>query len=740
MKLSPWLAFLLLVVAVGSEAADPYLVARYDSLHDTPAQRRFRELAPMPAGVVYIQQPGEGEPEMRAHFRQMRELGFNALKQIMPLRGWTVERIQLIALEEGIIPWWFGEGGYEPVTPELSARLGVPAGTPTVDALRHPAMIAYQHGQLRRRIDRTAEFIRQSPKRQFLRTGSVAFDPECGGRGRELTEKGERLFLAWLRETYGSVERLSEAWNQDHAGLFLGDRQGFRSWDDVAAYWKRMPSREYRHTRDILRFKADHGLGRIRGFARELAAFDPLYPFRGGGEAGLFLPSAWYGVDFEGIAGAVAEHGSFYPSMHFSWHFDEVNHELTRPVYMQAALMADLFKGGWTGGWESTGGPQQLDGESDTGIPNSYFVGSGELMQLSLSQLAGGFRGFGIWCWNARSAGKEAGEYSLLDRNGAVTDRAVRIGQLGQAMQRHRLELWRARKEPLVGVFFDWENEAVWAAMSCVGRESFRSKPVEARIGVSRGLINGNIPFEYVTPANLRRGLAGRYRVIYLPAVLAMQRDVFDLLADYVANGGRLVMDLPSAWFDDSARLFPTGRGSKFAEVFGATLDDFQYSGVNRQLRLGEHRLDGFVASLTPGPARVVARYDDGRPAITEHRHGRGTAVILGFEASGRCHRPDNPAGERLLREHALGGLAAPFACDEAIVYRLASPAADHYFLINDGPARTATLRLDGPRYRRLSDAISGEELAFGATVKLDAHDARWLRAERATSTAGAAE
>ncbi len=88
------------------------------------------------------------------------------------------------------------------------------------------------------------------------------------------------------------------------------------------------------------------------GFAEGWEPFSPM----GGGEAGLFLPSAWYCVDFEGIAGAVAEHGSFYPSMHFSWHFDEVNHELTRPVYMQAALMADLFKGGWTGGWDSTGG------------------------------------------------------------------------------------------------------------------------------------------------------------------------------------------------------------------------------------------------------------------------------------------------------------------------------------------------------------------------------------------------
>ena len=122
-KLPAWLAAVLCVVPIGSAAADPYLVDRYDSLHDTPAQRRFRALAPMPAGVVYIQQPGEGDREMRAHFRQMRALGFNCLKQIIPLPDATVEDIQLVALEEGIIPWWFGEGGYEPVTPELSVRL-----------------------------------------------------------------------------------------------------------------------------------------------------------------------------------------------------------------------------------------------------------------------------------------------------------------------------------------------------------------------------------------------------------------------------------------------------------------------------------------------------------------------------------------------------------------------------------------------------------------------------------------
>jgi len=63
-------------------ASDPYLISKYDALHDSPMQQRLRALRPWPVGVVFIQQPGMGLPEMRGHFRKMRELGFTCLKQV----------------------------------------------------------------------------------------------------------------------------------------------------------------------------------------------------------------------------------------------------------------------------------------------------------------------------------------------------------------------------------------------------------------------------------------------------------------------------------------------------------------------------------------------------------------------------------------------------------------------------------------------------------------------------------
>nr|MCU0341379.1 beta-galactosidase [Spirosomataceae bacterium] len=362
-----------------AQSNDPYLTRLYDSLHDSPMQQKFRKLAPMPAGVVYVQAPHEGEREMREHFRTMKRLGFNALKQIMPLPTWSIEQIALVALEEGIVPWWYGEGGYEAITDGLLDKLGIAKNLPVEQVLQHPKMVDYQKSLLKKRIENTQQYIQNSPDKKFMRVTSVAFDPEIGGRGVELSEKGEKLFLEWLKNRYQTVENLNRAWNQYHAGLFLNEHRLLTDWDDVAKNLRNLTGREYNHVKDIYRFKVAHNLRRIRESAAQFNAFDPNAPYRGGGELAVFHPFAWYSVDMEGIAEALTDYGSFYPSMHFSWHYNLVKGEVTKSLYQQASLMNDFNKGGWTGGWESTGGPQQLDGEKNPGHDNSYYVGEGEV-------------------------------------------------------------------------------------------------------------------------------------------------------------------------------------------------------------------------------------------------------------------------------------------------------------------------------------------------------------------------
>jgi len=717
-----FLLFTFLYLSGLAQQPDEFLTSVYDKLHDSPLQQKFKIMHPMPTGVVFVQHPGEGEKEIRDHFRLMKKLGFNSLKQIQTVSGWTENQIALIAIEEGIIPWWYGQGGWEEMTPGLLAKIGIPATTPITEAMKNSKMIKYQNDLMRNVI------LESEKPNRSVSGGSVAYDPLVGGRGIDLNETGEKLFTEWCRKTYGSIENLNKAWNSDHIGL-EPPGGSFKSWEDFNSRWKSVPGRECRNNFDILKFKVDHSLETIKARAERLRQINPNAPFRAGGELGLFRPQASFCVDLESIANIMTEYGSFYPSIHFVWHFNEVNGELARPFYMQTSLASDYFKGGWSGPWEATGGPQQLSGEKS--LNTGFTVDEGIMTQFILSQIAGGFKGFGLWCWSVRTAGLEVGEYSLLDRNNQPGPRAIKVGKIAQAMDKYRDEIWEAHKEPLVGVLTDWNNEAMMTVLSVKSRPDYAFDPYYSRIGVSRALINDNIPFEYVTLRDLKAGLAPRYKIIYLPGNLVFTTDLMPILTEYVKQGGRLIMDMPGAIMDEYSRVYPTGKGSDFERLFGTTVNDFQFSGFNITNTIDGLILKGFTVYATPTMAQVMAKYDNGNPAIMENRLGKGTAVLVGFEASKMCYKPENTTVESMLLNYSLGSYSSPYQCQEAIVYRLSSPAADHYFLINDSanPVK-ANLLFKNYKYKSSTDAVTGEEINT-KEIPIEPNNGIWVRCEK---------
>ncbi len=714
--------------------SDPYLTALHDSLNDSAMQRKFRRIAPMPFGVVFLPWAGMTEEDMRGHFREMKRLGFTNLKQTMPTPEWSEARILAVAHEEGIIPFWYGEGGWEDITDELLDQLDIPRDTPMPEIREDARMREYQHEVIKRRIGR--EKISAQVEGTVLQEAGMERPPDNLRLHNDpvLWDDSVPFFKQWVKAHYPYVETLNRTWNLGEVGICERPYESWEDFDSDETLTRFSRKNEYRHVRDILRFKADHALATVVRAAELSRERDPDEPQRAGGEMGLFLPFAWRGTDMEGFARAMREHGSFYPSIHLAWHFEEVEYEVARCIYMQASLAADWFKGGWSATWESTGGPQQFSGGKAWNAKSAeetagYTVDAGTMSQLLLSYLAAGFKGVGLWSWNPRQAGWEAGEYALLDRQNRAGTRAERAGAIARAANQYRDELWAARKEPLVGVYVDWDNEALWAAMSVANRDQFRFWPVHARIGASRALVNGNVPWEHLTANDLRAGLAGRYRTIILPAHIAISEETLALFAAYVEAGGRVVLDAPGAWFDMRGRLLDTGAGSAFERLFGVEIRDYQYSN-NVPRSLDGRRLDGFILDLHPTTAETRAAFDECGPASTENALGSGTAVVLAWEATHQIFRPGEDAMESRLRDAVLGGLASPYRCDGALVYRLAAPAADHYFFVNDGPAREVRLETDFD-YASASDPVSGDPFALDAPIALESHGARWSRMEK---------
>lgn len=729
---------LVLIVCIltlpGYAQEDAFYHDLYDQMHDSPMQQKLRKLAPMPYGVVILPWAGATEEDLRKQFRLMKKLGFNSIKQTLGTPEWPRNKTLKLALEEGIVPFWYGEGGWEDITPELLKKLGLPKNMTIPEARQHPKMLAYQKTILEKHLSTWKAPL----------PGQADFKAYKHHPDTYLRHKDLPLFRAWIKKKYKTAEELANAWNQYEVGILRGKQKPYKTWadfdnDPLVEYdpekeYVIVPKngREYGKVRDILRFKADMYLENVKFFKQSIY---PEQPQRAGGEMGLFLPFASRATDMEGIAETMTELGSFYPSVHLAWHFEEVQYEVAPCIYMQSSIATDWFKGGWAATWESTGGPQQLSGGKGWNVLSQFetagfAVNEGTITQLLLSYLAGGFKGAGLWAWNYRNAGWESGEYALLNRQLEPSPRAIRAGKIAQAANKYRDEIWQAHKEPYVGVLINWDNEAIWAAVAGPGRTHFKHYPVKARIGISRALINANVPWEHVTPKDLAKGLGKRYKVIYMPAQSAINDELFPILEEYVKNGGRLVLDAPGGWWDAQGKVLKTGKGTAFEKLFGASLTDFQYSNNGPQ-KIATHQLDGFYFEINPTTTQIVEKFKSGLPAITENSYGKGKAVLLAPDASYSMRKPGNAFMEEWTLKHTLGEVESPYICEGAMVYRLASPQADHYFFINDDEAKKVNLRFKKYQYKSVSDPVSGENLELNAPIELEAYSGRWLRFEK---------
>ncbi len=733
-RFRPVVLAVLVLVIFGSAArgADEFLQSLYDSLHDSPYQRRIKALAPMPFGVVFLPWAGITEGEIRQQFRTMKRLGFNNLKQLMPTPEWPQEKVMGIALEEGITPFWYGEAGWKPINAALLKELRIPAELSMAEIRQHPKMLAYQRDVLRGQISAAIE---GGPFLDAPGAGEKAFThtPDPLVRAGDLPYFGK-----WLREQYPNPDAVARAWNEYEVGI---STHPIKTWSDVDRRVEEMAKEsstpdafggEYGRVRDVLRYKALYHAQAIERRSLEFHRRFPDVPTRTGGEMGLFLPFAWRATNMQALANTQLNTGSFYPSIHFAWHFGEVHNEVARPIYMQASFAVDLFKGGWTGGWESTGGPQQLTGGKGSALDSfanaGYTVNGGVMTQLLLSFLASGFKGAGLWTWNYREAGWEGGEYALLNRQLQPGERAIRAGQIARSSERFRDEIWASHKEPTVGILLNWDSDAIWSAISLRGRSHFRDYSMQARVGVSRALINKNIPFEYVTVDDLRGGLAARYKAIYLGGQIALDADLLRMLSAYVKQGGRVVLDSPGAMYDLSGKVQSTAVGTEFEKLFGAELADLQYSS-NVPQRLGGRQLTGFITEIHPTAATVVSRFMSGLPARVEHSFGSGKTVLLGWDASFELFEPGKAQAEEDLCAAILGSsIRILYRCQGAIVYRLSAPAADHYFFINDGEDTSVLFDTPGYSYVSASDALSGQTMQVGVPIHIDAHSGRWVR------------
>ena len=407
-------------------------------------------------------------------------------------------------------------------------------------------------------------------------------------------------FRGWLRERYGSLDRLNEAWTT----AFWSQR--YAEWADIepprATQYLVNPTQYL----DYRRFWSDELLAAYldqKAVLREHSAAPITTNFVFGG---------WVPVNHARWAAEVDVVA-----------IDHYPDQAGLGAEEQTAFGADLARA-WAGGkpWLLM---EQAAGGLNTG-ERWHTKEPGRMARHSLSHVARGSRGALFFQWRASRGGAEMYHSAMVPHAGADSARFREVAQLGSVLPR----LTEVAGSTVVAeVAILWDAECWWAMQ---GTHLPSSLDYLAAVrSAHRHFWHADVTVDFAAPdADL-----SSYRVVVVPSLYLVSDEAAANLAAYVESGGQLVVGYFSGIVDPDVRVRLGGYPGAFAELLGVRVEEF-------------HPLSGEVALASGGRGRVwsedveavaaevVDRYAggvlDGKPAVTRRQVGAGTAWYVSTE------------------------------------------------------------------------------------------------------------
>jgi beta-galactosidase len=453
-------------------------------------------------------------------------------------------------------------------------------------------------------------------------------------------------FRSWLRQRYDSIEDLNRAWGTD----FWSQR--YSDWKEVLPPRRTPTWPNPGQQLDFSRFSSDELLA---CYELERAVLKELSPD---------MPVTTNFMRF------------FKPLDYWKWArsedvvSDDVYQDPTDPeAGMRAAMAGDLMRS------LGRGRPWVLM-EQSSGRVNwrdlNVAKAPGQMRLWSYQAVARGADGVMFFQWRQSRAGAEK-FHSAMVPHGPVSSSPIwrEVKQLGQEL-RGLDGVCGTRVRATVAILLDWES---WWALELPAKPSNRLRQLDQLDDYYRPLFASNIVADFAHPQD---DLSG-YKLVLVPNLYLVSDEAAVNLTSFVKDGGTLVMSFFSGIVDQFDQIRLGGYPGPFAELLGIRIADWLplADGDERAISFADRtqgRADLWSELIEPAGAEVLATFSgsrlDGRPAVTRHRFGAGTATYVGT-------RLDQPAMERLLR----------FAWTEAG----AKPAIE-------APAGVSAVRRFGPR------------------------------------------
>jgi beta-galactosidase len=510
-----------------------------------------------------------------------------------------------------------------------------------------------------------------------------------------------RAFKKYLERTYGTIEALNRVYYNT-----------FESFDEVGL----KPSHAnhefepYPESLDWERFSNADLCEKLRDIYRTIRRIDkahPIYvnPHNAGQNMQRFGQCVWTEakeVDFLGL------------SNHPAWNAGRVIREPFR-IRQYVAYLCDIIKsatpdpGGFYEVTEMQGGPTMMSGvmyatpsSSDMRHYTWECIGSGASRVL-------------YWVFNIRTAGHEAGEWSLCGQDGEPTYRLDALTEAAELIRKNQaLFDSAAPKKPDVWLLYSdlsWQMAGLEGGNGTVeGEEGGNRENVfnprnrqyapDALCAAYQMLADLGLTVKMISEEKVINGELPTDAVLIAPSVIAAEDGLCPALERFVRSGGTLIADFLLALKNKHGFIPDPGTNKSITDrIFGGVLADIISDPSEFTIDAGRYRPEGWFVRLpikaTLG-GDVIGRFADGTPAVVRNSFGKGTAIRIGTTFFQRyLTRPlqeNLDFLKSLLPERLFGGIRLGNPAGKLRLRELVSGDKHILILLNSGDAGKAVL------------------------------------------------
>jgi beta-galactosidase len=418
-------------------------------------------------------------------------------------------------------------------------------------------------------------------------------------------------FVHWLRARYGSLDDINDAWSRR-----------FTEWSQVG------PPRQFEAVPDMLdwrEFWFDNLASWLRRRVDTVRAVDPGHEIMTHvALSGFTGQMATHTLDEYTLTSSVDAFGtSSFPT----W--------LMADDHVEHLFNLDTARGASAGRpfWQSElqGGRGRRSGYASTPHPAPDTVAL-----WMWNAVASGAQGLMFWQWRPELLGPEAPGYGLCAPDGSATNRLRAARRFAMSPELTALDGWTP-VPPRVGLLVS-RSSALHAYATDRTMDVYR----DGVLGAYRMFADQDIAIEVLHAETVASaGVPPAIETIYWPLPSVADTALVQALDAFVRRGGVLAAEAAPGEYDTRGRRRTRVPAAGLDDLFGAHEYDSDVVGapvVN--LNAGPRVLGAWQREqLFVDAAEVIARFDDGAPAITRNRRDGGQAILIATYPSLHYHR-----------------------------------------------------------------------------------------------------